>query len=463
MSWEGPPNYRWVKMYRGGRYRVSCDELATPRTKEDSYQAANRWWRQKLIELSAVSIDPDKREALADIERKLKYAASHAPELIAELKKSKAEIEKLPPHEIGLPDQSVIQQNLEIARMMGVEVPNDLDPMIRQHLFGDRRLWEERFQRSNLVEKIRTIGHNLDQFLAEQRLRQKPATHDELAEFLNKLTEGSSVWTSDTDVSTINEQTVTAFYLWLTGKNFGSGRHNKLLGFFRRFIVWLWSQKQISELPRNLKAKEHRKKRVHKAVQRFLGVKQILDSLPEAQQLWALLGLNCGMTNADLGETTWEQINQKLWTLTRRRTKTGTNPKTPTVTYKLWPETISLLKNLQTRTGSLFVTSTGKPLYETRYDPDGTVKKKDLFATYWNKLDPKPNISLGKFRSIAATALKEDARYRDFRDYFLAHAPRTMADQHYSAEADQPFFDATDFIRTVVLKMEKPKKRASEG
>lgn len=433
-----------------------------PRTKEESYQAANRWWRQKQAELTTASIDPDKQEALADIARKLKYAANHAPELIAELKKAKAEIETTPPDEIVYPDQSTIERNLAIARLMGIEVPTDLDPLMRQHFFGDRRLWEERFQQSNLVEKVRTIGHNLDQFLAEQRLRQKPSTHDELAEFLKKLSDDSDVWSSETDVATINEQTVTAFYLWLIGKNYGAGRHNKLLGFFRRFIAWLWSQKQITELPRNLKAKEHRKKREHKEVQRFDGVKQVLDSLPEEQRLWALLGLNCGMTNADLGKSTWEQINQKKWTLTRRRSKTGSNPKTPTVTYKLWPETIALLKTLPTRTGLLFITRTGKPLHETRYDDAQAVKAKDLFATYWNKLDPKPKISLGKFRSIAATALKEDARFRDFRDYFLAHAPRTMADQHYSAEADKPFFEATDFIRSVVLELNKPKKRAAK-
>lgn len=251
---------------------------------------------------------------------------------------------------------------------------------------------------------------------------------------------------------------MTAHYLWLTGKNYGSGQHNKLLGFFRRFVSWLWTQKQIDELPRNLKTKQHRKKKVYKEVKRFTGVKKSLEALPAEKRLWAMLGLNCGMTNADLGETTWNQIDQKNWTLIRRRVKTGTNPETPTVTYKLWPETIALLQALPRRTGLLFLTETGSPLYKSWYDLEGRVHKKDLFASYWNKLDPKPSISLGKFRSIAGTALKEDKRYRDFRDYFLAHAPRTMADQHYSAEADQPFFEATDFIRSVILETEKSRQ-----
>ena len=457
MVWEGSPNFRWTKMYRRTRYRVTCEELGVPRTKEDSYLAANCWWHAKRCALGIPTVIPEQREALADIERKLKYAANHAPELVADLKRARAEIEKLRPGEAVFPDQDVINHNIEIARMMGVEIPNDLDNIILQHLFGDKRLWEERFQRSNMVEKIRTIAHNIDLFLTEQRSHQKPSTHDEVAEYMHTLTEDSGIWTEQTDVTTISEQTVTAHYLWLNGRNYGSGQHNKLLGFFRRFIIWLWSQKQITDLPRNLKVKGHRKRRVHKEVRRFHGVNQVLTKLPEDKRLWAYLGLNCGMTNADLGETTWEQIDQKRWTLTRRRVKTGDNPNTPTVTYKLWPETIALLKKLPTRAGLLFSTKTGKPLYESRYDNDGKVKKKDLFATYWNKLEQKPGISLGKFRSIASTALKEDRQYRDFVDYFLAHAPRTMADQYYSAEADKPFFEATDFIRSVVLEPKKGK------
>jgi integrase len=438
-------------MHEGERYRVTCNELGVPRTQEESYQAANRWWRQKLAEISLPVISAQKREVLAEIDRKLKYAANHAPDLVEGLKKAKARIEERSPAELILSDQAVIEQNLETARLMGITIPEDLDPTVLQQLFGDRRLWQDRLKRANLVEKHRTISHNLNKFLAAQRIHQKPATHDELAEYLKKLTEDSGVWTDLTDVATINEQTVTAHYLWLSAKNYGAGQHNKLLGFFRRFIYWLWTEKQIEELPRNLKYKQHRKKKVHKEVKRFTGVKQALEALPEDKRLWAMLGLNCGMTNADLGEASWNQIDDENWTLTRRRVKTGENPKTPTVTYKLWPETIALLKKLSKRKGLLFITETGSPLYKSWYDVEGKVHKKDLFASYWNKLDPKPRISLGKFRSIGSTTLKERKEYREYVDYFLAHAPHTVADQNYAAEADDPFFEATDFIRSVIF------------
>jgi hypothetical protein len=52
MSWEGAPNYRWVKMYKGVRYRVTCQELrCTVFTKHGSGHHADQWWRQKRAEL----------------------------------------------------------------------------------------------------------------------------------------------------------------------------------------------------------------------------------------------------------------------------------------------------------------------------------------------------------------------------------------------------------------------------
>ena len=44
MSWEGPPKFRWVKMHRGHRYRISCEELgAMVYTQDGSAALANAW------------------------------------------------------------------------------------------------------------------------------------------------------------------------------------------------------------------------------------------------------------------------------------------------------------------------------------------------------------------------------------------------------------------------------------
>ena len=304
MTWEGAPNFRWTKMHRGTRYRVTCEDLGIPRTKEDSYQAANAWWEKKLAEIQIRKIDEERREALTEIERKISFASQHAPDLIGELRNVKARIETEIPGQIVLEDDADIQQNLEIARLMGITIPDDLDPTVLQHLFGNQRLWSERLQRAGIVAKHKTLNHNLSKFLKEQQIRQRPVTHKEMAVYLNSLLE-TPFWTADTSVETINERTVTEHYLWLSSKKYGWRQHNKVLGFFRRFVDWLWREKVIDDVPRNLKTTSHRKKKVHKEVKRYSGIDAVLKQLPPRFRLWAYLGLNCGMTNADLGAMFW--------------------------------------------------------------------------------------------------------------------------------------------------------------
>jgi hypothetical protein len=73
--------------------------------------------------------------------------------------------------------------------------------------------------------------------------------------------------------------------------------------------------------------------------------------------------------------------------------------------------------------------------------------KIDMFSTHWNRLAEKPAIPLGKYRSVGATTLKRDEVWRGFVEYYLGHAPASVADKHYSAEADPPFFKALRFLR----------------
>ena len=90
MSWEGSPNYRWVKMYRGKRLDL-LRRTAISRTKEGSYQAANDWWQSKLATLTAGGIDPERAEQLEALNHKINYAASNAPELVPALERRSKE------------------------------------------------------------------------------------------------------------------------------------------------------------------------------------------------------------------------------------------------------------------------------------------------------------------------------------------------------------------------------------
>jgi len=453
MTWEGDPNYRWSKMYKKTRYRVSCDELRTPRTKDGSYLRANDWWLKKLAKLDVQRIDPERQEILDAFQTKLDYAANHAPELVEKLQHTKQEALDKVPGEIVANDADVIRDNMEVARMAGVVIPEDLDPELAQHLFGDRRLWQERLSTHQATETNRTVGFQLERFLDEAKLSQKPKTHLEFASYL-RSTLDSDTWAPITSVDNVNEQTVSRHYHWLAGRNLAPVSHNKYLGFFRRYVRWLYASRLIANEPRNLFEHTHRKNKIHKPIRKFENIREEVDSLGAPFRLWVLLGLNAGMTPADLGEITWDadidgypQIDTEQWILTRRRVKTGDQPQVPTVRYKLWPETIKELQQMPSRKGLLFVTKNGTPLYENKYLPNGKPTKKDLFSDYWQDIKDKPSFTLGKVRSISSTQLKKRPSYRGYVDYFLAHAPGKLSDQDYSAEDDAAFFEALDFIR----------------
>jgi len=437
---------------------VSCEELGVPRSKQDSFQAANIWWRQKLAEIQRSSLEANQSEALKDIEKKISYAAAHAPRLLPDLKRAKKAVLAAEPGDRVLPDQDVINENIRIAELFGISVPKTLDPMVSQHFFGDRRIWEERLEGACLIGKERTIGHCTETFLNEIQPKLRPKSFKEIYDYLYCLVDKSGIWTRTTDVAVINEDTVSNHYLWLDSRHYSVTAHNHRMGHFRRFVYWLWVRRKLADLPRNLRSNDHKKEKEHREIARYDSplVRETIAELPSPIQLWALLGLNCGMTNADLGALDWSQINQRSWILTRRRVKTGKNPKVPTVKYKLWPEVIERLQALlPQKSGLVFTTLSDGPMYHTRFvEGEATKKAKvtDNFAQRWAEIKPRPRIPLSHFKKVSATALKSDNRFARFTDYFLGHTPKTIADQHYGPESDEPFFEALEFVHDRIFK-----------
>src|SRR4051812_2185792 len=58
MNWDGAPNYRWRKLYKGVNYVVTCQQLRPPQfTKEASGKLADEWWRKKKAELDGTTVE----------------------------------------------------------------------------------------------------------------------------------------------------------------------------------------------------------------------------------------------------------------------------------------------------------------------------------------------------------------------------------------------------------------------
>ena len=430
--------HRWTKMIAGVRHRITCRKLGLPRdlwTKAGSQAAANAWFAK--IEHPHANVLQDGVELIqrqADF-----YRFTKNPELSYNLEQFVDEIKKL----IGTEPDS------EIAKMIGIVLSSGDD-------WGSKLAIMEAAKPS---KKEQLIDTKLKEFLAEEMIRVAPTSFREINQYLLSL-QTTPIFPKSIAISEITEITVTMHFAWLSSMEWAPDGKNKRLGFFRKFINWLFTEGHLALLPKNIKAKRHRFKTEKKAIREFSGVANVVKSLPSSGQhnfrLWALLALNCSVTQADFGRLSWRSEESQVGvdlvagTLTRFRGKTEQHPKAPIVVYKLWPETMKELAKIKKRFGLLFTVESGKPLYETFYK-NGKPAKKDMVTTYWNRISPKPPISFGKFRSIGATQLKKDHLMRQYREVWLADVPTSVPDTNYSAEYWKTFGEACMFIRTCIF------------
>jgi hypothetical protein len=471
LSWDGEPCYRWVKMYRGRRYRVSCADLGLPReawTKELSYRAANEWWARKRAELDGPGVEHPHAETLADLTRKLAYAGRHGlADEAATLAGQVEEVRAAPPTDgTVFPADPETERRLEAARLLGVIVPEDLDPHALAVLFGQERVWGERFRRERLVPAERTVGGlagwwaGLKAEEARQGVRSADGadnTRIALSHFTTFAGEASPVESVDADLWH-------RWYVHCAGQvarrdgdrraGWSADYAAKVFGVSRSFVRWLWEREVLPALPRNLESKRYRFSRPDRVIPTFTDdeVRLLLGAAAGQHRLHLLLMLNIGATQKDISDLRKDQIDLAGAAITRRRSKTARQKNVPLVRYPLWPETARLLReHLSADPVYALLTHTGRRWVRKDMGDDGRLKKADNVATLFQHLKRKVGLagegkSLKVFRKTSATRLKGHPKYRDLRFWFLGHSARTVADRHYAAESDALMREAVEWL-----------------
>jgi hypothetical protein len=422
LSWDGKPYYRWVKMFKSLRYRVTCETLGLPKdrwTKEDSWQAANQWWQERLAELGQMPIGVQQVESIID---------------------SAGGLEKWV--ETVVKGQAASQELRLLKNMIGKdEAQPDQDIEIMQAVLS-------KTVKGPAISKDRSVEHQIEQYLALLRPRLKVKSYKEIQLFLPNL-----VKVIGNDIDAINEDAVKVFWNHLGATGLGQSSRKKLMGFFRRFVRYLWEHEGIT-LPKNLDSELFKVKVTTKAVKTWplATVRKVLGKLRPNLKLYALLGLNCAFTNMDIANISKKAVDLRKGRLVHKRIKTQEQSNVPTVEYKLWPETLDLLGKFQSNHPDLFLVSkTGTPLVSTVYDPEGEAHLKDMVVQQWRRYATGLPIKLKNFRSIGATLLEEHAVYGRYASHFLGHSPKTIAGKHYVAPSQKNFDEALDWLRAQVF------------
>jgi integrase len=476
---------RWTKKYKGRMYVVSPQALGLEPTKEASYQAANAWWLAKQSEIDrchravpTLPLDPSSeaikqildRTPLSDL-RQMAAQGQAASRILKVLEK--ASVRGAPPPGPTFPCVAPMPcaEAAVHALEQGQSLPTEcIDDVLNGGFDGafDTESRQEELQRLGrhvrptkpALDPDRTIG---GQVKAWVRLHEAAHAAGNLsAGRYDAYKRNIGVFRDwigpDHEVSAITAFKLEEFYTHLCirigGKSYSPSYGRSILGATKQFIKRL-AELGLIPLPGNIASKKFKFDDGPREIETF-SVEEVsallagCDGYSERTKLYLLLMLNCGMYQNDIAELKQEQVSWEKGTIKRPRSKT---PKGPVVTYKLWPETMELLRKFRSIDPELVLTTErGKPLVFYGV-VDGKLERYDTIQAAYSRLTERVKIAkpLKVFRKTSSSALEEHEVYGRYAQYFLAQSPGTVAERHYVRPSEEQFFAALDWLRKKLL------------
>lgn len=435
----------WMKHHQGKNYAVSCAQLGTPVGKEASYLAANAWWERKLNELEEA--------------QKAKREKSH--------RRSEAIVEALEQYtgKSFESNEEATQTLLAVALESNGSMPDYLYEAI---------LGPERFKRNVegvkaliggkvCVEGERTVSHQINRWL--ETLRANLSTGLLSAgrwDGYSRTIKHFSKWIGeDSSIVLVTAQRLEEYYGWVSSQivegKWTPATANGVFMSARQFIRWM-AELGLIPLPGNIQSRRFRFGSGATAIETFTDeeIKTLLMSATERTKLYLLLMLNCGMYQNDIAELSVDEVNWKAGTITRKRSKTRGRKDAPTVCYKMWPETLRLLKAhraeeaVSNKSGGtrVLLTSDDKPLVFAAVKA-GKHTGYDAIQSAYFRLQEKSGVKkpLKSLRKTSASKLGSHSEYGAYVQHFLAHTPKGMTDRHYVKPNQAKFDEALDWLR----------------
>lgn len=218
-----------------------------------------------------------------------------------------------------------------------------------------------------------------------------------------------------------------------------------------RFVRWAYQTERLEALPRNIddKGLTIAKGTTTPQTLSTAEVKKLLAAADERRKLYLLLMLNCGFTQIDVANLKQDAVNWTKKTISRKREKTATHKAVPYVTYPLWPETYKLLKQFKSQHPEfVLVNSKGEPLHSQKIKPNGKLGRTCNVTSALKRLikAEKMKCSPKLLRKTAASKLDEHDTYGRYAQYFLGHAPQSVAERHYVKPSQTQFNAAVKWL-----------------
>lgn len=444
MTWNAKQK-RWFKKYRKKQYVVSPKQLGKPSTKAESLTAANEWWEEKRAELDFEDPERGNYEYAIWMRKNMREIAiaSSEHQLSSELWN---EISRL-------------QDRLDVGGRLPKLSDEEFDPLSR-FPHEDMKFWEDALddvyiRRSNNLrspskEDDNTTSVSIAGFLQHKQVQVEndelsPGRYESLRcclEHFQKSVDATKLLTSIDSKMLLDYRSQLAAEM-KNGMSPAYARDH--ISAVKQFVRYCWNVLEKIELPRLINTKQLNIKVPENKIKTFTEeeLRRLLESSSETTRLYLLLMLNCGMQQQDITELGQDEVNWKRGRIVRKRSKTEHHENVPTVNYRLWRETFSLLQNHRSDDKErVLLNAKGKPL-KTEVIVNGKVKKSDNIRSAYSrvvrklKLEPKP---LKLIRKTCATKLADHPEYANCRFMYLGHSDVTIADKHY-VKPNQKLFD----------------------
>ncbi len=456
MSWSRKEK-RWHKEYRGKHYTRSPRQLAMPKTREGSRQAANAWWVQKQDEVDASSAHKHPNHIIrhySDATRRhrlfAKWQRKYGDKRMAA--KSEALVEWL---QVQLKSEA---PTFPLSKWQE-------DPVWEDRMDARKELiWLDRFNQIGKDEASTetplqdTIKTHIEDYLRDRKAGQKQGAMS--LGSLQTLTHRLNVFTKWVDgeapIETINELLLREFYLYLVDEldkgSISRSTAKAVLANTKRFIKSRWELRLI-DLPRNFDSKNLSIKDSPTTIIILTAneVDYLIKESQDRMRLYFLLMLNCGMTQKDIGVLQQAEVDWGDGRIVRARTKTRSQSKNvPVVNYRLWDDTFRLLKQERSDHPNLALTNEdGGILWQEKItDKSGYAKLdniKCMYERYCKTLEIKLK-PLKLLRKTGASKLEEHEAFGRYAQHFLGHAPRSVADRHYVKPSPDQFDKAVAWL-----------------
>lgn len=489
LNWE-PSRGKWKVVYRGTKYRF---DGGTGKSDREAKKKADAAWKviKAEADLAAERAKPHRAEyesVIAEWTAVLTWSVDHGDETMAAVAREKLQdlearlslptpshltwADRFPPGPDPLPPGSPASTealgNVDPCwQTSNLDKPDDYHAANQPLTFSgpsphDPIRWKDRLEaqerRLDLTGTDVTFASNVAKFIESKRNEanagqlsvSRPNT---LKIHLDMAMEFTGTTTS---VANIDARTLTGFRQHLLSRVSANQMKVKyasdVFASFKSFVRWLAENTEhLEHLPKNISSKSL-KISVDQRTPEILNpdrIRELLRAANDRTRLYLLLGANCAMTQKDMSDLHPREVNWSRGTITRKRSKTKEWEDVPTVTYRLWPWTLELLKAERSQDEHrVLLTREGRPLTSDRMTPSGTYRKTDAVRLAVRRLAQKTGISftLKALKKTSVSLLADDARYASLKHLFLGHSPKSIADKHYVRPTQKLLNEGIDWL-----------------